>query len=1146
MTIRIILAIIAACTLTGENIIPADALKKDGMFTGWSCKPEYISDGYNGTPSIRVDLPDPNSTAGIISVKIPVTEGVKYDCTVKARGKGTLNAQFYQYGDDTKPLVRDVPSIGALTGEWTEYSKAIQVSNSVSTLTVNFLFYKSTGSFEIADLKITPVPVKEKPARSAVRRTGKDGPSGWWVFDTGDRSGLTTYDRAGNAHGDLSDGASFSAGRSKGGVTFDGKGGSVICDEAPALGQTFTIAAWFKTEDLKAVRWHSIYAGDLKGCHYLRINEDGKLMLLRADIAMTAVSKGAVSSGTWHHAAVTYAQGAYAFYIDGSDAGSGTVDHQPFVEAEHASLGIVAAGGPPRPMKGELDDVRVYDRALSAAEIRSIAGESELPPDSAASIASRRAPTITMQLSAAAPDNWFSTGEPVVFRIDGDIVDTITALEGNVSDARGKPLGSVILDRREFSKGWSWKAPYTGYFEIQFFMQTKSGKVPLIWKYRNQTSRGTSVSFTRDRQAVAVMPPMTKKKRPQFGVSYGNGGEEELRKAALLGLSFVRWHCIPWGAKFVDESVAVEPARGTYRWDVTDPHVALFKKYGFAPNEIIGNVVFTPKWASPYPDDSKIDIAVIGRTAYAPAKLEYFSDFLKALVSRYGKDISVWELWNEPHIKGSSIFWKDTTENFAKMMRAGYEAVKEVQPESEIWIGGMGGTRYLPFYKELLTVGGAPFDRIPMHGSWQKIEGFRKLEKEFGMPSKPWVSSEWHAVLISAMQKPPSEASLARRLILDLSEQLMTGVERTALFHMSEGNSEKELLPAAYADGSFQQSFGMFRARPNTEPRLAAIAMRVFIDHVDERLDFGGHAELSAGQYLVWFKNGASTLTILWNEGATALPDSRIRSALASTRITTAEGYPADAGLTLEPERVYFVKGLPAALLTTLPAATVPLNPDLRKPKEIKNVPTGMYSTASLLSDDLEITGDAVWNTADIRYIKLLADKPTAFKARFAVSFGAHGLDIIIDVKDSVFVQKGTFPSVWGGDSVQFALDTDGNGFPDAQTEFAAALLPSGPVIFKTKAASVGGDLPQRWSAANKPLAFGKAAIDRTDGATRYRIHIDKTELYPFNYEPNAEIRFSVLINNNDGAGRAGYLEWSSGIGASKDASEYGKLTASK
>ncbi|MBI4978857.1 MAG: hypothetical protein HZC28_15370 [Spirochaetes bacterium] len=1138
-------ALALVLTAADDTVIRVSLDTADGLWQHWGPKSSGIefAGGYNGKPSLRGAFPDEESVGGTVSKNIAITENTTYTVSLFARGKGTLNLQLFQYDAAKKAVKKDYHSLGTLSADWKEYSKLLVTTNSAETMTFNFLFYKSGGKFEIADIRLIPQAANVQIRIPSPRRAGADGPVAWWTFDSDDCAGLTTYDRAGDCHGDLSEGASPATGRFNGGISFNGKSGSVVMDGAPLLGQNFTIMAWFKTDDLKSVRWYSIYAGDVKGCQYLRINDDGRPMLLRADIAAVASAKTPVTAGAWHHVAVTYSvTGAYAFYIDGADAGSGTVTHQPFVDPDHASLGMVAAGGPPRPMRGILDDVRVYDRTLTAAEIASLASTTPSPP----AAAGRRSPTLTMQITPAADDNWFTLGTPVVFRINGDVVRGITGLHGMVYDARGKELASVTLPRERFTDGWSWMPPYQGFFEIKFFMVTAAGNTPLVWKYRNQTSKGTGVSFTRDAQAVAVMPPAPKQKRRQFGFSYGNGGDPELRLAANLGLSFVRWHCIPWGALFVDETLAVEPSRGNYRWNITDPHVELFKKYGFAPDEIVGNVIFTPAWASPHPEDTKIEIGVMGKNAYAPVKDEYFADFLRALVGRYGKSISVWELWNEPHLPGGSIFWKDSPENFAKMITAGYQAVKAVQPNSEVWIGGMGGKRYLPFYREFLKAGGAPFDRIPMHGSWQDISGFRKLEQEFDKPSVPWVSSEWHGILVSAMQTPPSEANLARRLLLDLADQLKNGVERTALFCMREGNSEKELMPAAYADGSFQQSFGMFRSRPRPEPRLAAVAIRVFIDQITARLEFGGQSELG-GTRLIWFIDGTNTLTLLWSEDtSSAAPDRRIASALNTARIVTMEGYPVTtASFMLEPERVYLAGGMPRTLLAALPANSDPLNPDLRRPKIEHPVPSATYVKTPILDASRNIIDEAslAWISRDWNYIKVNDDRQQSFKARYAASIGTHGIDLVVDVKDAVFNQQEKFPAFWTGDSVQFALDVDGAGIAGNQTEFITARSSEGAVISKVIAASIGGDLPQRWTPANRPLAFGGVTIDPTADGMRYRIHVDATELYPFSYSPNSIIRFSILVNNNDGRVRAGYLEWSSGIGAAKDAGLYGKLT---
>ena len=37
-------------------------------------------------------------------------------------------------------------------------------------------------------------------------------------------------------------------------------------------------------------------------------------------------------------------------------------------------------------------------------------------------------------------------------------------------------------------------------------------------------------------------------------------------------------------------------------------------------------------------------------------------------------------------------------------------------------------------------------------------------------------------------------------------------------------------------------------------------------------------------------------------------------------------------------------------------------------------------------------------------------------------------------------------------------------------------------------------------------------------------------------------LRFALLVNDNDGAGRKGWLEWFQGIGFAKDPTQYGPL----
>ena len=53
-------------------------------------------------------------------------------------------------------------------------------------------------------------------------------------------------------------------------------------------------------------------------------------------------------------------------------------------------------------------------------------------------------------------------------------------------------------------------------------------------------------------------------------------------------------------------------------------------------------------------------------------------------------------------------------------------------------------------------------------------------------------------------------------------------------------------------------------------------------------------------------------------------------------------------------------------------------------------------------------------------------------------------------------------------------------------------------------------------------------------------------EMYPFQYSSNTDhLRFSLLVNDNNGTGRS-YYEWTSGIGGNKDPKQFGALKIKK
>jgi hypothetical protein len=195
---------------------------------------------------------------------------------------------------------------------------------------------------------------------------------GHWAFDGADvdAKGQVLDKSPSAAHGTAT-AVVFEPGKTGNAARFDGKE-SFIKGKAPALGKSFTLMAWVKISDLAAGQ-HTIWSGDVKGSPYIRVNQDGGVGFLKAEVAQFGVSSLPVKAGEWTHVAATFHQDAWAIYVGGKPAGEGKVAADFAVPAVY-SIGRNLPGGP-RPFKGLIDELRVYNRALSAQEVSTQAAE---------------------------------------------------------------------------------------------------------------------------------------------------------------------------------------------------------------------------------------------------------------------------------------------------------------------------------------------------------------------------------------------------------------------------------------------------------------------------------------------------------------------------------------------------------------------------------------------------------------------------------------------------------------------------------------------------------------------------------------------------------------------------------------------------
>ncbi|MEZ4869254.1 MAG: Ig-like domain-containing protein [Caldilineaceae bacterium] len=206
------------------------------------------------------------------------------------------------------------------------------------------------------------------PTPPAYAQSMDEGLVGYWPFDEG--SGNSSADRSGNGNtATLSAGASFTTRSAPMGLsnpsalTFQGAAEATATSNGLDNLQQLTIAAWVRLTDHKGVQ-RFVTLGDENavlrydsGLHfYVKLN--GHLVGQRINITVTP--------DDYHHVAGTYDGAMLRVYLDGNLVGSAVVS------------GTLGSGNglhfssSAEPLHGDLDEVRIYNRALTASAIRGL------------------------------------------------------------------------------------------------------------------------------------------------------------------------------------------------------------------------------------------------------------------------------------------------------------------------------------------------------------------------------------------------------------------------------------------------------------------------------------------------------------------------------------------------------------------------------------------------------------------------------------------------------------------------------------------------------------------------------------------------------------------------------------------------------
>jgi chitodextrinase len=262
-------------------------------------------------------------------------------------------------------------------------------------------------------------------ASASATTPGGDLPSatngliGHWPMNEG--AGATVADASGRSfHGTLTNGPTWSAGKVGGALSFDGVNDKVDLGTAfdiPAL--PFTIAAWVNPVDFNYFRpilsKRNSYALSGMRFQFDLDSGTGRVRLLNSVASGTEFSFTPALK-VWTHLAVVARSGATQLYVNGVLRETrATTFVLGAASGARAAIGDLG-GEPGENFSGRIDDVRVYNRALDAAELQSLpglggSGGDAVPPTVPTNLASTVASSSQINLSwSASTDNVGVTG----------------------------------------------------------------------------------------------------------------------------------------------------------------------------------------------------------------------------------------------------------------------------------------------------------------------------------------------------------------------------------------------------------------------------------------------------------------------------------------------------------------------------------------------------------------------------------------------------------------------------------------------------------------------------------------------------------------------------------------------------------------
>lgn len=354
------------------------------------------------------------------------------------------------------------------------------------------------------------------------------------------------------------------------------------------------------------------------------------------------------------------------------------------------------------------------------------------------------------------------------------------------------------------------------------------------------------------------------------------GFEKEAKAAAEAGAYWIRPHyteAFAWGF--------IEREQGKYDWTIPDLLVKTVQKHNL-------HLLIT-FWSGPRAWEGyrkglwDENLWVAGADALSwPSDMGAYLAWLKAMVERYDGDgendmpgleypVMWYEVINEPCLDE-----EEKKEKYFDLLKRSYQAIKEVNPETVVMVGGLG--TMIRDLRIFLEGGMAPYtDVINWHQRYS-TEEVLAIARGYAAENKPmWVTEIWYGQELYRGGVSPTleeEKDFAKWLAQTYAWQFGGGVEK--IFHVEILGNIRPPIEVEWPPPETQQLGSCLYPEDEGRPRLAYFTHKLLASKIG-RFD-SVEAGLGGRCKTYKFTQEGKRVYILWVEGGRKMAELHVQS----------------------------------------------------------------------------------------------------------------------------------------------------------------------------------------------------------------------------------------------------------------------------